>query len=200
MRWSSPRRCGAAAAALGCAVVLSAAPVRSAEPEGGAPGLSAEAGDPFAFRAGPDECAPSVRERAERIARGLLDGLARRERTLARREAALARRRAGESAAAREAARLLDELRLLREEVEARLDDLARARDARADALARLYGRMPPDRAAALLRELPPVQAVRVLLAMQAGRAAEVLAELPPAEGAALSRRLAAPLARADAR
>ena len=98
-----------------------------------------------------------------------------------------------EAATRREISARLQELETLRLRVEERLARLEAATDARVARLADLYGRMPPERAAAVIDALDPDLAARIVSRMRPVRAAGVLAALPGAHAAELSRRIVRP-------
>lgn len=74
----------------------------------------------------------------------------------------------------------LNELKVTQSRIEelvkqrADLDDVAVAK------LAKTYSSMPPENAAALIRQMDPGVAVRVISAMKEGKAARIIAALPP--------------------
>jgi flagellar motility protein MotE (MotC chaperone) len=87
----------------------------------------------------------------------------------------------------------LAELETLRLQVEERLAQLESATDVRVARLAELHGRMPAERAAAVIEALDLDLAARILSQMRPSRAARLLAALPEAHAAELSRRLVRP-------
>lgn len=133
-------------------------------------------------------CAPdrSASEAALELLRARNDALDRKEQRLQERERT-------QVAAGREAERRLQELEALRGAVDARLARLETATDERTKDLADLYGRMLPERAAAVLQALDPDLAARILARVRRPRAAEILNALPDARAADLSRRLLRP-------
>lgn len=138
-------------------------------------------------------------ERAERDAASLLAQIRGESEALARRERLLRERAQTAAAAERETARRLEELEALRVAVDERLSRFDAVRDERLGRLAELYGRMPPDRAAAVVGALEPDLAARILVRMRRSRAAALLAALPGARGAELTRRMLSPTSGAQA-
>ena len=135
---------------------------------------------------------------AESDAGALLAQIRAQGQVLERRERLVHEREQTDAAAQKETSLRLQELEALRLGVEERLARLDAATEERVARLADLYGRMPPERAAALIDALEPDLSVKILESMRRPRAAAVLAELPDARAADLSRRILRPHAETD--
>ncbi len=163
---------------LGLTFALGASPAVAAEPAKPRP----EAASPLA------ECG-----REERAANELLTRLRERERELDESARRLTERERSADAVEQETGKRLSELEALR----AALDERIASLDARADEhmgkLADVYGRMPPERGAAVLDALDPDLAARSLARRRPARSAALLAALTSARAAELSRRLLRP-------
>jgi flagellar motility protein MotE (MotC chaperone) len=137
-----------------------------------------------------DDAAEGI-ARAERAAEALLERLREREAQLDARERRLEERSRTEAVALAHAEARMAALDSLRIAVDERLARLEQANEAWLGRLATIYGRMPAERAAAVLAELDPELAAAILGRMRASRSASVLSALPARRAAELSRRLA---------
>jgi flagellar motility protein MotE (MotC chaperone) len=175
MSWSSR-----ASFVLGLAFALGTSPAAAAEPAKQKPDTATAT--PLA------ECA-----REERAANELLTRLRERERELGESARLLAERERSADAVEQETRKRLSELETLRAALDERIAILDARADERMGKLADVYGRMPPERGAAVLDALDPDLAARILARMRPARSAALLAALPSARAAELSRRLLRP-------
>jgi flagellar motility protein MotE (MotC chaperone) len=106
----------------------------------------------------------------------------------------LAERERSAGSVEQETQKRLKELEALRTALDERIASLDARSDERVGKLADIYGRMPPERAAAVVEALDPELAARILASMRPARSAAILAALPDARAADLSRRLLRPL------
>lgn len=74
----------------------------------------------------------------------------------------------------------LNELKVTQSRIEELVKQRADLDDAAVAKLAKTYSSMPPENAAALVRQMDPGVAVRVISAMKEGKAARIIAALPP--------------------
>ncbi len=130
-------------------------------------------------------CTQALRDAEALVAqvRSERDALARRERIVKEMEQTGA-------AARRETDLRLQELERLRAGLDQRLARLEAAADERVALLSDLYGRMQPERAAAVIDALDPELAAKILGRMRRTRAAAVLGALSGPHAAEISRRL----------
>ncbi len=95
----------------------------------------------------------------------------------------------------REALRILDEVRSVRQVIERRLEEWEETKGDRVARLAKVYSEMPPDRAAPLLESLGQDLAVEVVARMKPKDSAGVLALMSDPSALRISRSVAKPLA-----
>lgn len=74
----------------------------------------------------------------------------------------------------------LNELKVTQSRIEELVKQRADLDDAAVAKLAKTYSSMPPENAAALVRQMDPGIATRVISAMKEGKAARIIAALPP--------------------
>jgi len=137
--------------------------------------------------------APRAQEASPQVERLLVE-LRERDATLARRERDLAERERSIVALESRVEARLDELRDIQAIIEARIEDWEGQDGARIRRLARVYGEMPPERAAPLLESLALDLATSIVSSMKAKDSAKVLAVMNPEQALHLSRRAARPL------
>jgi len=119
---------------------------------------------------------------------GLVREIRERTETLDRREEALAERERSLEELSGEARRLLDDLATRREQVEQRIAALEALQGDGVNRLAKVYGAMPPARAAALLEQLDRDMASALLARIKPKKSAELLAAMTPETALELTR------------
>lgn len=175
-------RAGQTSAALGLALLLASAPAAAQEKAAGA--ASPGAPDVQSLSPGVDRLLAELRGREAEL-RERERSLERRERSVDEIEARLERR--------------IGQLEALRQQIEERIASWSAQGGEPVDDLARVYGAMPPEKAAGLLEELELDLAVQVMGEMKRKQSAAVLAAMNRERALALSRRLARPLEPATA-
>lgn len=128
----------------------------------------------------------------------LLERIRTRSRELDRREGELATRERSVAALEEKAEARLVQLETLQTTLDQRLAQFVRDHGDRLEQLAKVYGRMPPKKAAPLVENLGRALAVNVVTRMKEKQIAALLGEMSPQFAVQLSRLVARPLATAS--
>jgi flagellar motility protein MotE (MotC chaperone) len=136
------------------------------------------------------EAAPKIGERAQEVAR-LLDGVARRQGELDVREREIEGRAGTLAQQEREVLAELARLEALEEKLGQRLSEASQAEDAAATSLAKVYGAMKPEEAAAILGELDDETLLRIVSRMRSKELGLILSRLDAKRAVLVTTRLA---------
>ena len=127
-----------------------------------------------------ESAVPQEMSQVERGSEALMVLLERKERALERREATLSTREADLHAAEEQVQERIDELEMLRGDLEGLLVKLDDRREERVKGLVKMFESMRPVQAAAILVETEDVVGFEVLDRMNRAKAGKILAALPP--------------------